>query len=116
MRGKYIPPTLRITKNTGKFVFNSESCRCIDLFDGCHVNIYYCEKRDIWLIGKADETGFKLRNDNADYSLVFYSKYLIHKIFESIAFDGNSGLAMIVGSILIEDKNLWHIKLDSFRN
>ena len=102
--------------SNGRIVINPEACRIMDLFHGCHINIYYHEQANMWLIGIADETGFLLKSHGEDYSLVFHSKYLIGKIFESISFNGNSGNALVVGLVAVDNKKLWHINLDSFRN
>lgn len=61
MNGKTMQPKMRMSFANGRFVINPEACRVMDLFHGCHINIYYHEQNDIWLIGKADETGFLLR-------------------------------------------------------
>lgn len=116
MNGKTMQPKIRMSFANGRFVINPEACRVMDLFARWHINIYYEEKSDMWLIGGADETGFLLKSHGDDYSLVFHSKYLIGKIFESISYQGNVGNALIIGPVAVDNKKLWHINLDSFRN
>lgn len=116
MHGKTLQPKMRISYINGRFVINPEACRVMDLFHGCHINIYFHEQGEMWLMGKADTTGFLLKSHGDDFSLVFHSKYLIGKIFESIAYQKNVGNALIVGPIAVDNKKLWQINLDSFRN
>lgn len=108
--------TISFQIKSGKVVFNPTARNLLWVNEGDQVEFAHDPDAEKWYVCKVQVNGFALKGKPDSMSLEFSRTTLVRMVFDSVAYTGSYGTAMIGGMKKIDGIACWELNLDRMIN